>query len=43
MSGDPNRIHHLEREAEFLIGLPPGVQVLRIVAGSGNQAADPNA
>lgn len=41
--GDPNRIHHLDRDADFLIELPPGVQVLRIVAGNGNRAGDPNA
>ncbi len=28
---DPRRIHHLERDAEFLIELPAGVQVLEIV------------
>ena len=33
--GDPNRIHHLERDAEFLVELPKGVQVLAIVAASG--------
>ena len=26
---DPRRIHHLERDAEFLIELPKAVQVLR--------------
>jgi hypothetical protein len=34
--GDPNKIHHLGRDEEFLIELPESVQVLRIVAGSGN-------
>ncbi|MFC3125174.1 antibiotic biosynthesis monooxygenase family protein [Pseudoroseomonas globiformis] len=29
---DPRRIHHLPRDAEFLIELPQGVQVLRILA-----------
>jgi hypothetical protein len=33
--GDPNRIHHLERDADFLIELPRGVQILQIVAASG--------
>lgn len=33
---DPRRIHHLERDAEFLIKLPNGVQVLNIAATSGN-------
>jgi heme-degrading monooxygenase HmoA len=40
--GDPNRIHHLERDPEFLIELPKGVQVLEIVAsniGSAPEAA----
>jgi heme-degrading monooxygenase HmoA len=32
---DPRRIHHLERDPEFLIELPDGVQVLRIVACHG--------
>jgi hypothetical protein len=32
---DPRRIHHLERDPEFLIELPSGVQVLEIVAASG--------
>jgi hypothetical protein len=29
---DPRRIHHLPRDAEFLIELPESVQVLEIVA-----------
>jgi hypothetical protein len=33
---DPRRIHHLERDPEFLIELPEGVQVLEIVATHGN-------
>jgi hypothetical protein len=32
---DPRKIHHLERDAEFLIELPSGVQVLQIVSASG--------
>jgi hypothetical protein len=32
---DPRRIHHLERDPEFLIELPSGVQVLELVASSG--------
>jgi hypothetical protein len=32
---DPRRIHHLERDAEFLIELPESVQVLEISASSG--------
>jgi heme-degrading monooxygenase HmoA len=33
---DPRRIHHLERDAEFLIELPSSVQVLDIVASHGD-------
>jgi heme-degrading monooxygenase HmoA len=33
--GDPTRIHHLERDAEFLIELPQSVQILRIRASHG--------
>jgi hypothetical protein len=32
---DPRRIHHLPRDAEFLVELPGGVQVLEIVSGAG--------
>jgi hypothetical protein len=32
---DPRRIHHLARDAEFLIELPEGVQVLEITAARG--------
>jgi heme-degrading monooxygenase HmoA len=28
--GDPSRIHHLERDREFLIELPKSVQILRL-------------
>ncbi|WP_159348966.1 antibiotic biosynthesis monooxygenase family protein [Roseomonas harenae] len=34
--GDPTRIHHLERDPEFLIELPEFVQVLRITSSSGH-------
>jgi hypothetical protein len=37
---DPRRIHHLERDAEFLIELPDGVQVLEIVASHGQTGGD---
>jgi hypothetical protein len=37
--GDPTRIHHLDRDAEFLIELPRSVQILEIVAGSGRCTA----
>jgi len=33
---DPRRIHHLERDAEFLIELPESVQVLAITASQGD-------
>ena len=34
--GDPTRIHHLDRDAEFLIELPDRVQILTIISSSGN-------
>ena len=34
---DPRRIHHLERDAEFLIELPKEVQILEIVASQLNR------
>jgi hypothetical protein len=37
---DPRRIHHLEQDAEFLIELPAGVQVLEIVASSGRTGGE---
>jgi len=37
---DPRRIHHLDRDAEFLIELPSGVQVLDMVASSGRTGGD---
>jgi hypothetical protein len=36
---NPRKIHHLERDAEFLIELPSGVQVLEIVSASGETGA----
>jgi heme-degrading monooxygenase HmoA len=33
--GDPTRIHHLDRDAEFLIELPREVQVLRLLTSHG--------
>ena len=33
---DPRRIHHLERDPEFLLEMPQGVQVLAIVARAGS-------
>jgi len=35
---DPRKIHHLERDAEFLIELPRGVQILNIVDTQGDVA-----
>ena len=37
---DPRRIHHLERDAEFLIELPSGVQILEIAASMGRTGGD---
>lgn len=34
--GDPTRVHHLGRDAEFLIELPRSVQILKIHASHGN-------
>jgi hypothetical protein len=36
---DPRRIHHLERDPEFLIEMPQGVQVLDITAVHGRTGA----
>ncbi len=33
---DPTRIHHLDRDAEFLIELPRAVQILRLRTSHGN-------
>ena len=38
--GDPQRIHHLERDAELLIELPKSVQVLRILASHGQTGGE---
>jgi hypothetical protein len=32
---DPTRIHHLDRDPEFLVELPKGVQVLQLVSTHG--------
>jgi hypothetical protein len=37
---DPRRIHHLERDAEFLIELPSGVQILDIMASIGQTGVE---
>ena len=36
---DPRRIHHLPRDAEYLVELPDSVQVLDIVTNQGETAA----
>src|ERR671919_1778154 len=33
--GEPTRVHHLDRDREFLVELPERVQVLRIVTSHG--------
>jgi len=33
--GDPTRVHHLERDEEFLIELPKQVQILRLLTSHG--------
>ncbi len=38
--GDPTHIHHLERDPEFLIALPRSVQILSLIASSGNCGGD---
>ena len=38
--GDPTRIHHLDRDPEFLIELPTEVQVLDIRASHGDTGGD---
>ena len=40
--GDPTRIHHLDRDADFLIELPDRVQILSIVTSSGNSGGNPS-
>jgi heme-degrading monooxygenase HmoA len=38
--GDPTRIHHLDRDPEFLIELPQRVQILSIRASHGDTGGD---
>jgi heme-degrading monooxygenase HmoA len=38
---DPTRIHHLDRDPEFLIELPEQVQILRICTSHGSTGGDP--
>ena len=35
--GDPNKIHHLPRDEEFLLELPQSVQVLRLLTSHGDK------
>ena len=37
--GDPTRIHHLDRDAEYLLELPRSVQVLRLLTSHGHDEA----
>ena len=39
--GDPTQIHHLERDAEFLIELPESVQILEMRKSHGRTGGDP--
>jgi len=34
-NGDPTQVHHLERDAEFLLELPREVQILRLLTTHG--------
>ena len=36
--GDPTKIHHLDRDPEFLIEMPKSVQILRIYESHGREA-----
>jgi heme-degrading monooxygenase HmoA len=36
---DPTRIHHLDRDPEFLIELPKDVQIVRLLVSHGNVGA----
>lgn len=38
--GDPTRIHHLDRDAEFLIELPTSVQILHIRTSHGDTGGE---
>jgi hypothetical protein len=40
--GDPTRIHHLDRDAEFLIELPERVQILHIRTSHGDIGGETN-
>jgi hypothetical protein len=36
--GDATRIHHLDRDAEYLLELPRSVQILRLLTSHGHEA-----
>ena len=38
--GDPTRVHHLERDSEFLIELPKNVQILKIRTSHGQTSGN---
>jgi heme-degrading monooxygenase HmoA len=39
--GDPTHVHHLDRDAEFLIELPKAIQILQIRASHGDTGGEP--
>ena len=38
---DPTHVHHLERDAEFLVELPKAVQILRLLTSHGVTGSGP--
>src|SRR5262245_24117694 len=40
-NGDPRRVHHLDRDEEFLIELPQQVQILKLRTSHGASGAKP--
>jgi heme-degrading monooxygenase HmoA len=39
-NGDPGRIHHLDRDSEFLLELPDRVQILNLRFSHGNTGGE---
>ena len=39
--GDPTKVHHLERDEEFLVELPKEVQILRLLKSHGVTGSTP--
>jgi heme-degrading monooxygenase HmoA len=39
--GDPTKVHHLDRDEEFLIELPKNVQILRLLKSHGVTGSTP--